>query len=168
MNDMHIFKVIGIFLLYTLFYITATLLLIIIFTPKGHGESMVVRKAAIEEGAYMGGANYDPYLQIDNPNEHLANTTNMIMNVDLLCSPTNMYCLYWDNKIASKSTNIQYRFVSWEFSFGFAFGEHLELEAHHLSVHELDKHNSQEYHTYPVENVFQINMNFINKPREIK
>ena len=123
-----------------------------------------VRKAAIEFGAYQGN-NKDPYILLDKDGERLQHTSDMIMNIDLACTSLNQVCLFWDNTIASKASNKQYRSVQWNFRLGLDVGNGLEMGFKHESVHELDSKSNNTLR-FPLENVVFMQFKFIDRPRQ--
>jgi hypothetical protein len=127
-------------------------------------KSTEVTKATIEFGAYQG-VNRDPYILIDNENERLQHISNMEMNVDLACTSFNQLCLFWDNTIASKASDHQYKFVSWSFRIGVDIANRLELGYKHLSAHEIDG-KANPVTEFPLENVVFMQFKFIDRPRQ--
>ncbi len=133
--------------------------------PKAEAaEFFLLRKAAIEGGRYYG-TNHDFFLELDNANgERLQHTTDLIMNADIICLEYDQICMFWDNKIASKASNQQYRYVAWDFRLGFALGRHIELGWKHLSGHELDR-KTNPFSRYVLENIVFIQFKWHDKPR---
>jgi hypothetical protein len=128
-------------------------------------EFFELRKAAIEGGQYYG-VNRDYFLQLDNEKgERLQHTTDLLMDIDVMCVEQEAACIFWNNKIASKASNQQYRSVAWDFKVGISFRS-LDIGWHHTSLHELDR-KTNPYARFGLENVFYIQFKWFENPRYI-
>ncbi len=124
-----------------------------------------VRKAAIEFGAYQGN-NKDPYILLDKDGERLQHISDLILNTDLACTTFDQVCIFWDNTIASKASEKQYRSVEWRFRLGVDINRGLEMGYRHSSIHELDSKSNNELR-FPLENVIFMQFKFIDRPRGV-
>lgn len=126
-----------------------------------------VRELSLELGKYTSTASRDVYL--DTPNTGpLATRVNLNWNLDLACGYYPSICLYWDNKIHSKTSEDRFRYVGWEFSAGLDFGR-LQIYYNHFSQHMLEQipegFEKKGAHVFPVEDIVMARFVFIGKAR---
>ena len=121
-------------------------------------EFLVTRKLSFEAGAYQNDSRLAyPTLQLG---ERLTHMTNIAWDYDLYVNPD--FSIFWNNKIEGKSTNSQYRYVSWEFETGISFGK-LDIYGMHKSEHQLEMGAVKS--TYPLQHAVMLRLNLINNPR---
>ncbi len=137
--------------------------------------TLQLRKLSFTAGGYVGG-NYDPYLMRRTSeefpynqsegltvDERLSMTPRLVFDWDFYCSTYDEVCFYWNNEVIGKSTNQQYRYVSWQFENGIAF-KMIDVFYNHLSAHCLEC-TPQYHYKYPNENVIGIRLNLYIHPR---
>jgi hypothetical protein len=132
------------------------------------GELMTARDLKFEVGRYTGTA-YTSYPLLPeywdeertSIREELMYSTDVIFNTDVFRYYDT--ALFFDNKVEGLSTNRQYRYVSWEFQFGFQF-KAMGLYLQHKSEHVLEEKGSRGDH-FPVSDRLMLSFTFINRPR---
>ena len=138
------------------------------------GELFKLRYLDFEVGRYVG-KNYDPYLNRrippdwpdDNSGLHRDETLSMTprtrFDFDIWCVGYEEMCLYFNNQVTGKSTNYQYRYVSWWIDSGISFRA-VDIFFQHLSAHCLEC-NPLDRPYYVNENWVGIRLNLYNNPR---
>ena len=134
------------------------------------------RSVTFSVGKYDG-EQFDSFMQYSLPpydleNEYLQHMTQITADFDLVCvgdtyslnGPSDA-CVYLDNSIFGKSTQKQYRYVSWEFEIGLSLQETVDLFYHHKSEHMMD--TSRPDH-FPISNYFGIRIEFIPDARKLR
>jgi hypothetical protein len=68
-------------------------------------------------------------------------------------------CLFWDNKILSKSSQAAFKYVAWDFQVGVAF-KMMDVYYFHKSEHVFEEERPAK--TYPIQDALMIRLKFIN------
>lgn len=129
-------------------------------------ESFTLRKFDFELGKYTGG-DYDGFILDTLPTERLDVRPVIRFDIDLYCTSLDEFCVYFNNEITGKSTNVQYRYVNWIIDGGFSF-KNIDFFYQHESQHLLENEGHGGHRGYPNENWAGIRLKFVNNPRKVE
>jgi hypothetical protein len=126
-----------------------------------YGSDMLkVNRLAFTGGKFQG-KNYHPYLLLPNEHERLSYRSEIQWDFDLYNNPD--FRIFWDNKVTGLATDVQYRYVSWDFQTGFSFGQ-VDVFFGHISEHSLERVRPEQH--YPLQNSVNVRLNLIENERK--
>ena len=128
-------------------------------TCTAQAEVLVARKLNFELGKYSD-TSRDGYILSEKPKEQLDLKPKVAFSFDFWCGSST--CVYLDQEIIGKSTNVQYRFVSWILEGGIAI-KNVDFFYWHQSQHSLE--SSALGGRYPNENTYGVRLKLVNNPR---
>lgn len=161
-------------LFWSVVFLTAVVICCTALEADAAAKTIELRLLDFEAGFYTG-RNYDPYLNREAPKgltddgsgiaveERLSMTPRARFNFDLWCDSNDEMCFYFNNQIIGKSTDHQYRLVSWVIDTGMSW-KSFDLFFQHLSSHCLEC-EPIDRPVYPNENWAGIRFNLYLNPR---